>query len=202
MFELLSSIINSLLHFINQLGYFGIFIGMTIESSFFPFPSELIMVPAGALIAQGEMSIIPVFLAGTLGSLAGALINFSLALTLGRRTIDLLVSKYGNCLFLSKEKIKSSDRYFKEHGEITTFVGRLIPWVRQLISIPAGFSKMNLFKFCLFTSLGAGIWVLILMYVGYFIGNNPLFLNNNLAIITSIIALMIVIGYIIKNRKN
>jgi len=202
MFELLSSIINSLLHFINQLGYFGIFIGMTIESSFFPFPSELIMVPAGALIAQGEMSIIPVFLAGTLGSLAGALINFFIALTLGRKAVNLLVSKYGNCVFLSEERIQRSEKYFKEHGEITTFVGRLIPWVRQLISIPAGFSKMNLLKFCLFTSLGAGIWVLVLIYAGYFIGNNPLFLNNNLAIITSILALIIIIGYVIKNRKN
>jgi membrane protein DedA with SNARE-associated domain len=202
MFELFYSIINSLLTLINQLGYFGIFIGMTIESSFFPFPSELIMVPAGALIAQGKMSTLTVFLAGTLGSLAGALINFFIALTLGRKAVDLLVSKYGNCIFLSKEKLKSSDKYFKEHGEITTFVGRLIPWVRQLISIPAGFSKMNLFKFCLFTSLGAGIWVAILMYVGYILGNNPSLVSSNLTIITLIIALIIIIGYIIRRNKK
>lgn len=175
---------------------------MTIESSFFPFPSELIMIPAGALIAQGKMAILPVFLAGILGSLAGALINFFLALILGRKAIDLLISKYEKCLFLSKEKIQRSEKYFKEHGEITTFVGRLIPGIRQLISIPAGFSKMNLFKFCLFTSLGAGIWVAILMYAGYFLGNNPSILNNNITIITSVIALIILVGYIIRKKKK
>ncbi|MEN7981892.1 MAG: DedA family protein [Nanoarchaeota archaeon] len=202
--ELVSQLTILLLEIINELGYIGIFIGMTIESSFFPFPSEVILIPAGALIAQGKMTFGLVFIAGLLGSLAGALINFFLAMYLGRTTIDLLVSKYKKILFLNKEKIKQSDNYFKKHGEITTFVGRFIPVIRQLISLPAGFSRMNLFKFCLFTSLGAGAWVAILIYLGYLFGNNAILIQENLHIIMFI--LLIVVGiisilYILLNRK-
>jgi membrane protein DedA with SNARE-associated domain len=177
---------------------------MTIESSFFPFPSEVILIPAGALIAQGKMTIGAVFIAGLLGSLTGALINFFLAMYLGRTTIDFLVSKYKRILFLNKEKIKQSDDYFRKHGEITTFVGRFIPVIRQLISLPAGFSRMNLFKFCLFTSLGAGAWVAILIYLGILFGNNATLIQENLHIITAIVLLLMgIVGilYILLNRK-
>ena len=169
--EFCSSFIQFLLLIINKLGYLGIFLGMTLESSFFPFPSEIILIPAGALIAKGEMCFIGVFLAGLFGSLFGACINFFLAFFLGRKTIDLLISKYGKIFFLGKNQLKKSDDYFEKHGEITTFIGRFVPVIRQLISLPAGFSKMNLFKFCLFTCLGAGIWTLILIYFGYFLGS-------------------------------
>ena len=205
MFELFYQLIEVILSIVNELGYFGIFIGMIIESSFFPFPSEIILIPAGALIAKGEMGFLLVFLVGTLGSLVGALINFFLALYLGRTSIDLLISKYGKILFINKEKLKKSDDYFKKHGEITTFVGRLIPVIRQLISIPAGFSKMNLFKFCLFTSLGAGIWTLILIYIGYFFGNNSKWISTNMSIMSLILllsSLIVLIIYFLSNRKN
>ena len=172
---MLDSLVQLLLAFINQIGYLGIFLGMTLESSFIPFPSEIIMIPAGALVAQGQMSFLIVFFMGLLGSLTGALINFFLALFLGRTTIDFFVDKYGRFIFISQDKLKKSDDYFKKYGEITTFVGRLIPVIRQLISLPAGFSKMNLKKFCAFTSLGAGLWSLILISVGYFFGNNSIF---------------------------
>ncbi len=196
------SIIESLLLLINNLGYLGIFIGMAIESSFLPFPSELILIPAGALIARGEMSFFPVFFAGLLGSILGALINFYLALLLGRRTVDFLVKKYGKFLFLDKKKLKRTDLYFEKHGEITTFIGRLIPLVRQEISLPAGFARMNLPKFILFTALGAGIWTAILIFVGYFFGSNA---QPELKIITGILlvlSLIFLLAYYMKQRKN
>jgi len=206
---MLESIINPVVAFVlslvSQLGYLGIFIGMVIESSFFPFPSEIILIPAGTLVAQGELSLGLVFLMGLLGSLAGALINFFLALILGRKTIDLLLSKYGKILFLNKEKLIKSDTYFQKHGEVTTFVGRLIPVIRQLISLPAGFSKMNLFKFCLFTSLGAGLWSLILISIGYFFGANSIWFSQNTDLITLSILLfvvIIIIVYVLYNKKN
>lgn len=203
--ELFSNLIAIVISIIRELGYFGIFIGMTIESSFFPFPSEIILIPAGALVAKGEMAFSLVFLAGLFGSLAGALINFFLALFLGRTTIDLLVEKYKKILFINKEKVKKADDYFKKHGEITTFIGRLIPVIRQLISLPAGFSRMNLFKFCLFTSLGAGLWALILIYIGIIFGNNMEWINGNMNIIVMILLLfsfIILIIYLLWNKRR
>ena len=203
--ELFYQLVEVLLSIIRELGYFGIFVGMTLESSFFPFPSEIILIPAGALVARGEMIFIFVFLAGLLGSFVGALINFFLALYLGRTTVNFLISKYGKFLFINNSRMKKTDDYFRKHGEITTFVGRLIPIVRQLISIPAGFSKMNLFKFCLFTSLGAGLWTAILIYIGYFLGDNYSWLNRNFNITTLIVlllSLIIIMIYILWNRKH
>jgi len=200
-FEFFSSIITSLLIIIKELGYIGIFFGMLIESSFFPFPSEIILIPAGALAAQGKMSFFLIFLAGLLGSLAGAFINFFLAFFLGRKTIDYLVSKYGKTFFLTNKKLEKSDKYFKEHGEITTFIGRFIPGIRQLISIPAGFSNMNFFRFSLFTALGAGIWALILIYVGYFFGNNATIFTPGITILLIFILLLgFIIYFLIKNK--
>ena len=194
--------IESILLLINNLGYLGIFIGMAIESSFVPFPSELILIPAGALIARGEMAFLPVFLAGLFGSILGALINFYLALLLGRKTVDYLVGKYGKFLFLDKEKLKRTDSYFEKHGEITTFIGRLIPLVRQEISLPAGFARMNLGKFVLFTALGAGIWTAVLIFVGYFFGSSA---QPELKIITGVllvISLFFLLVYYLRQKKN
>ncbi len=203
--ELISKTTNYLLSIISNLGYFGVFIGMTIESSFIPFPSEIILIPAGVLVAKGEMSFMLVFLAGLFGSLTVALINYFLALYLGRTTINLLVSKYKRVLFINKEKLKKTDNFFKKYGSITTFTGRLIPVIRQLISLPAGFARMNLFKFCLFTSLGAGIWALILIFVGIFAGNNSAWINQNMTLITLILislSLIIILIYMLKKKSK
>lgn len=200
--RILISLIESILLLINNLGYLGIFIGMTIESSLVPFPSELILIPAGALIARGEMSFFPVFIAGLLGSLAGAMINYYLAFHLGRRTTDFLIKKYGKFLFLNEKKLKRTDAYFEKHGEITTFIGRLIPLVRQEISLPAGFARMNLGKFVLYTTLGAGIWTAILIFVGYFFGSGA---QTELKIITAVLlalSLVFLLAYYLKQKKK
>lgn len=204
MLDFLSLMISSLLEFINNLGYIGIFLGMAIESSFFPFPSEVILIPAGALIADGQMNFYLVFLAGLLGSLAGAAINFFLALHLGRKTTDFLVSKYGRFFLITKERLEHSDNYFKSHGEITTFIGRLIPGIRQVISVPAGFSRMNFSRFLFFTGLGAGLWALLLIYVGYFFGKNQELISRNLdiAIFITIILSITVVGLYLFLRKK
>ena len=186
--EFFLQFINTIISIIKDLGYWGIFIGMTIESSFIPFPSEVVLIPAGALVSMGQMNFFLVLFFGLLGSMAGAYINYFLALFLGRKTIDFLVGKYGKFLFITKEKLKKTDIYFKKHGEITTFIGRLIFFVRQLISLPAGFAKMNFWKFSLFTALGAGIWTAILIFVGMFFGNSDI--QPIMKIITGILLLL------------
>jgi membrane protein DedA with SNARE-associated domain len=203
--DMLSQLIILVLDIIEKLGYFGIFLGMTIESSFFPFPSEVIMIPAGALVAQGKMSLIIVFLCGLAGSLLGACINYFLALFLGRATINFLISKYGKFMFIKNEGIKKSDNFFRKHGPVTTFTGRLIPVVRQLISLPAGFSRMNFVKFSVFTSLGAGIWISILIYIGYLFGNNSSLISQNMDIITILLlmfSLIIITVYVLLNKRK
>ena len=191
-------------------GYWGIFILMLIESTFLPIvPAELVLVPAGFLISVGKMSFIFALLFAVIGSLSGALINYFLALYLGRRTIDKLVAKWGKFLFVSPDSLLKSDKYFEEHGAITTLIGRLIIGVRHFISLPAGFTKMNLGKFCVYTSIGAGIYGAILLYLGYLLGNNLDLVKQNMVLITYILFLILAIAIIlyiliriIKTRKK
>ena len=170
-------------------GYLGIFIMMAIESSFIPFPSEIVLIPAGYLASQGEMSIGMIMLSALGGSMVGALINYFLAFTLGRAILE----KYGKYFFIKQATLVKMDTYFLKHGAISTFTGRLIPGVRQLISIPAGLCKMNIVKFSAYTALGAGIWALILTLLGYFIGENEELINTYLKQITIVVMLVLVI---------
>ena len=146
---------------------------MAIESSFIPFPSEVVMIPAGFMAARGEFlppdplaGLVVAVIAGILGSLAGAFVNYGLSFKLGRP----FLYRYGRYFFLSAPSLERAEELFRRHGEITTFVCRLIPAIRQLISIPAGLSQMRFGRFALFTGLGAGIWVVILGLAGFALG--------------------------------
>ena len=203
--NLVAQLTNYLLDFSLSIGYIGTFIWMVIESSFIPWPSELLLIPQGVLIQQNKLSFLLVFIAATLGSLVGALINYFLALYLGRRTVNRLISRYGTFLLLNDEKIEKVDSFFNKHGEITTFIGRLIPGIRQLISLPAGFGRMNLLRFSFFTALGAGIWSLILISLGVFFGNNSHIIEQNINLITLLIisfSLIIILLYVLISRKK
>lgn len=185
---MLSSIIDFIVQTVGTLGYAGIFLMMFLESSFFPFPSEVVMIPAGYLVYKGEMNMYLVILFGILGSLAGALFNYYLAVKFGRK----FLVKYGKYFFIKEQTIVRMEEFFKNHGHISTFSGRLIPAVRQYISFPAGLARMNLFIFCLYTSLGAGIWVIILTVLGYYLGDNEGLIKEYLRYI--IVAILIALG--------
>jgi membrane protein DedA with SNARE-associated domain len=169
---------------VGQWGYPGIVVLMALESSFFPFPSEVVIPPAAYLAANGEMNIGMVILCGTLGSLLGAVFNYWLALKFGRPFFD----KYGRYLLVSTRSLARADRFFEHHGHISTFVGRLLPGIRQYISLPAGLARMNVFIFCAATVLGAGIWVLVLAAMGYWFGRNEQLVLQNLHWITLALA--------------
>ena len=161
-------IVDIIVNFAREFGYLGIFIMMFLESTFFPFPSEVAMIPAGYLASQGEMNLVLAIVIGTAGSLMGALFNYYLARKFGR----VGVLKFGKYFFFTEEKLQKMEKFFVDHGSFSTFVARLIPGVRQLVSLPAGLSKMNLGKFALHTTLGAGLWVIVLALLGYIIGGN------------------------------
>ena len=151
-----------------RLGYPGIVVLMAIESSVLPLPSELVMPPAGYLAAKGQMNAILAVAAGTLGSVLGALVNYALALFVG----EPLLRKYGKYVLVSARSLDRTEAFFRRHGEISTLIGRLLPVVRHLISIPAGVSRMSLGRFIVFTALGAGLWCSILTYLGWIIGRH------------------------------
>jgi len=163
---MLEHFVRWLLDRFRDMGYPGIVVLMAIESSIFPLPSELVMPPAGYLAAKGEMSFALAVACGVLGSILGALANYGLALWLGRA----FVRKLGRYVFVSERSLDRSERFFADHGEISTVLARLLPVVRHLISLPAGLARMPLPRFVLFTGLGAAIWCTILTWIGWFIG--------------------------------
>lgn len=153
-----------------NLNYFTIGLLMTIESSFIPFLSEVVIPFAAYKAAEGELNVFLVVLAGTVGALAGAFVNYYLALYLGRPLVYKFAdSTLGKMLLLSKEKVIHAEEYFVRNGKSSTFIGRLVPAVRQLISIPAGLARMNIRDFIIYTVAGAGLWNIILAVTGYFI---------------------------------
>ena len=153
---------------LNNLNYWWIIALMAIESSFIPFPSEVVMIPAAYMAcAEGEMSIPLIIVCGTIGALIGAMVNYILAYLLGRPIVyGFAGSRIGHMCLIDQEKVERAEAYFDRHGAISTLIGRMIPAIRQLISIPAGLARMNLLKFILFTALGAAIWNSILVAIG------------------------------------
>ncbi len=186
----LTEIVNWIVSTVGSLGYPGIFLLMLIESSFIPFPSEVIMIPAGYLASKGDMNIAIAIACGILGSLMGALINYYLAIWLGRP----LLIRYGKYVMFKEHHLVQMENFFARHGHISTFTGRLIPMIRQYISIPAGLAKMNLPIFCFYTSLGAGIWVTILTLLGFYIGENEALIKEYLRDIVIILVIACIVG--------
>lgn len=186
---------------IGAMGYPGIFILMAMESSVFPVPSELVMPPAGYLAQQGEMNIWIAILLGTVGSLAGAYANYFAAHYLGRP----LLLKYGKYVWITEEKFARVESFFHKHGEISTFIGRLLPVVRHLISLPAGLAGMHHGKFTLYTLLGAFIWCSILAWIGYVIGENRdlIMEYSHQAIVGVVIfSVVLVVVYVWRHRRK
>ncbi len=195
---MLGDIVNFIVQTVESWGYFGIFAMMFLESSFFPFPSEVAMIPAGYLAYAGKMNIFIAIAAGIAGSLAGALFNYFLALKYGRG----FLIKYGKYFFVTKETIDKMEKFFQDHGHISTFSGRLIPAVRQYISFPAGLSKMDLKEFSFYTSLGAGIWVTILALIGYFVGKNEELIHQYTREITIGLLILLAVGITVYIKKH
>jgi len=194
-------LINWLVLTIGALGYPGIFLLMAMESSVIPIPSELVMPPAGYLAQQGQMNMAVAILCGTLGSLVGAYANYFAAHHLGRP----LLLKYGKYVWITEEKFAKVEQYFKDHGEISTFIGRLLPVIRHLISLPAGLAGMNHLKFSLYTLFGAGLWVTVLTFIGYFIGSERelIYKYSHQALIGAVIlSVAIIAAYVWNHRRK
>ena len=157
--------------FVENASYWFVFIFMVIESSFIPFPSEVVVPPAAYLAAQrGDMNVFVVVLVATAGAIVGALINYYLSLWIGRPLVYRFAnSRYGHACLIDQAKVEKAEKYFDKHGAISTFIGRLIPAVRQLISIPAGLARMNIGVFVIFTGLGALVWNGVLAWLGYWL---------------------------------
>jgi membrane protein DedA with SNARE-associated domain len=190
-----------------NLNYFTIALLMLIESTFLPLPSEIVIPFASYKAAQGDLNIFGVVLFGTIGALTGSLINYTLAYYLGRPIVyKFAESKIGKVFLLSKEKVEHAENYFIRNGKTSTFIGRLVPGIRHLISIPAGLAKMNLRSFMFYTFVGAGMWNIILSIIGYYIYDirDQIFpyLENILYILGAVFVIYLVIKGIGRKRKN
>lgn len=194
-------ILDYLVCLVDKIGYVGIFVGMFLESTFVPIPSEIIMIPAGVAVSYGRMNLYLVILIGVFGNLMGAIFNYIFAIYFGRSML-FKISKY---FFVKEKTIIKMENFFNKHGAISTFIGRLIPGIRHFISLPAGLAKMNFKLFCFYTSAGSLIWTTVLTLLGYFIGENKDLIKEYLhvAIILCILFCIIIsIIYILINKKK
>ena len=194
---------------LDHLNYWTITLLMTIESSFIPFPSEIVVPPAAYRAATSpDLNVFLVVLFATIGADLGAIINYVLARTLGRLVIYKFAdSRFGHACLLDREKVETAEKFFEKHGAVSTFVGRLIPAIRQLISIPAGLAKMHIGKFLFFTTLGAGVWNAVLAAAGYFLASvmpeeemlaTETKYNDELKIVCVVVILAVIAFFVIK----
>jgi membrane protein DedA with SNARE-associated domain len=203
---MLEHLVDWLLHMLLDLGYPGIVALMAMESSVLPVPSELVMPPAGYWIAKGKMNVWLVLACGVVGSIIGALANYWAAHLLGRA----FVRRFGRYVLLSQRSLERAERFFADHGAISTLVGRMLPVIRHLISIPAGIARMPLPQFVTFTGLGAFAWCAVLTWIGYFLGRHEAVLRNEavqryvtraLLIVLPVLALGVTV-YVIRHRRQ
>lgn len=185
--------IDFFLELAKEWGYVGIVFLMSIESSFVPFPSEVVMIPAGYLAYKGDLNAFVCVLCGVLGSVLGALVNYFICFFWGRN----FVLKFGKFVGINEVKFAKFEAFFNKHGEFSTFTCRLLPGIRQYISMPAGLTRMNLVRFVIFTALGSFLWVSILVALGYFVGDNEALIKRYLNEILIIIVLFIIITSLI-----
>ena len=201
--------------FVENANYLFVFVFMVIESSFIPFPSEVVVPPAAYLACtKGDMNIVMVVVVATIGAIVGALINYYLAKWIGRPIVYRFAnSKFGHACLIDESKVQTAEQYFDKHGAISTFIGRLIPAVRQLISIPAGLARMNIWVFVSFTGLGAMSWNVILAALGWWLGTivpldqlfetveiyNSYLTYAGLAI--AVICVMVIVWNVMKHKK-
>ncbi|MEA1954022.1 MAG: DedA family protein [Campylobacterota bacterium] len=198
---MIHDIANAIVQYVGDMGYWGIFLLMFLESTFFPFPSEIIMIPAGYLAYKGEMNLYIIIFMGILGSVLGALFNYYLAMKFGRK----FILKYGKYFFIKEETLDKLELFFVKHGELSTFNGRLIPGIRQLISLPAGLARMNIAKFSFYSGLGAGIWVIVLVALGYLLGSNEELISEYLksaTLVALISVVLITLFYVVRNKRR
>lgn len=199
--NLINSFLDSLVTFIDTIGYIGIFIGMFLESTIIPLPSEIIMIPAGLSASKGEMNLFLVIFFGLTGNVFGAIFSYYLAYLFGRP----IIFRMGRFFFVKEEVIIKIERFFLNHGEISVFLGRLLVGFRHFISLPAGLAKMNIAKFILYSFLGSAIWTSILAILGYLIGSNQDLINQYLSILLIIIITfcsLLITVYILAKRKK
>ena len=182
---------------LEHLNYWTVTLFMAIESSFIPFPSEAVVPPAAWKAAvTGEMNVYMVVVFATIGAIIGALVNYYLALWLGRPIVYRFAnSRFGHMCLIDEPKVKYAEEYFDKHGAVSTFVGRLVPAVRQLISIPAGLARMGMPRFLMFTTLGAGVWNAILAVLGYYMSRIP-GMDSEEAVMSAVKEHSSVIGYV------
>ncbi len=200
MIEFIAQINYWLIEIIVKFGYFGIFLGMFLESTLIPVPSEAIMIPAGMAVAKQQLNFILVVFCGVFGNVLGAFCSYYIALWLGKP----ILLKFGRFFWIKPHTITKIEIFFSKYGEISIFIGRLLPGFRHFISIPAGIAKMNIIKFLLYTTLGSTIWTTILVIFGYYFSLHQEYLLNNIKIIIfiAIAMLFLLIVYKYKKSKN
>lgn len=201
MHNFISEITNFLVEFISQIGYLGIFIGMFLESTLVPIPSEIVMIPAGIASSKGLMNFYLVLIFGISGNVLGAGFSYYLAKLVGRK----IILKIGKYFFIKEQTIIKIEKFFQSHGSISVFIGRLLPGFRHFISIPAGIAKMNIKVFYFYTTLGSTIWTSILAVLGFLIGENEDLIHqylNDIIFAILLTCLVLIIIYYKKSKLN